>query len=830
MDIEPIRSASAATVTSKGMNSLLAWCSGFLIFTVVCALMFIFINGNYGKQIAELSRTQTLARELQTLWIDAETGQRGFLLTGSESYLEPYDRAKLTYLGTFDALRRSLVADPALSKAMDVISDLQTLKSAELDQTLSLYRAGRLPDALTIVAAGSGKATMDRLRDEFAKLDRDIVDRTSGLDFQQRAWIGLLLASFTAALLAGLFAAAWQLLKVKRSLSVTLLERDSILVSNATLKDEVAAGAAGLSNATNLLRAITDSVRDALYAKDLNGLMIFANPACLRIMGKTEAEVIGASITELTPRSDEAAKIADADKAVLLSGEIVTAEEEYTIDGNTALFLSTKAPLRDAHGQTHGLVGISIDITERKLAEKNLHQSEQRFKAAVKAIHGVLWTNTPAGEMAGEQEAWGALTGQTPEEYSGYGWAKAVHEDDAQPTIDEWQEAVEEKRPFRFEHRVMRHDGEWRLFSIHAIPVLDSDGIILEWVGVHLDITDERELQLQLARTAEQLSLALDAGHIGTWEIDLLTGANVWDDRLFGLWGMTGPIAPPLESVFKIIDPRDRERVASQIDQLQEPGGSGIFDVEFRIIRANDGKERWLAARGRTIGGSFSGRTVLGTTRDITERKKRDEQIRFLMGELSHRTKNILAVILAIARQTTRDAISLETFSQSFTQRITAIAGSLDLLNEENWSSASILELIRVQTSAVAGENGERIKLSGDDVALLPDAAQNLGLALHELSINATKYGALSVPGGRIALDWRIAKGVEGEKIFSLVWKERGGPPVLKPTRKGFGHTVMNRLVNAALSGNSLLEFEPDGVKWSLNIPISRILQTSPSA
>jgi PAS domain S-box-containing protein len=809
------------------MNTLVAWGSGFLIITAACALLSIFISGHYGKQSAELSRSQTLARELQTLWVDAEKGQRGFLLTGLEPYLEPYDRARSTYLATLDDLRRSLGADPSLTKVLNAISDLQTQKSSELDQTLSLYRAGRLPDALTIVAAGSGKATMDRLREEFAKLDRVIVDKTSGLDFQRRAWMGLLLASFTAALLAGLTTATWQLLKVKRSLSATLLERDSVLVSNATLKDEVAAGAAGLSNATNLLRTITDSVRDALYAKDLNGLMIFANPACLRIMGKTEAEVIGASITELTPRNDEAAKIADADNAVLLSGEIVTAEEEYTIDGKTALFLSTKAPLRDGNGQTHGLVGISIDITERKVAEKRLHRSEQRFKAAVKAIHGVLWTNTPAGEMDGEQEAWGALTGQTPEEYRGYGWAKAVHEDDAQPTIDEWQKAVEEKRPFRFEHRVLRHDGEWRLFSIHSVPVLDLDGNILEWVGVHLDITDEREVQLRLARTAAQLSLALDAGETGTWEIDLIAGTNMWDDRLFGLWGMTGPIAPSLESVFKIIDSRDRERVASQINQLQQPGSSGLFEAEFRVTRASDGEQRWLAARGRTMRDTLPARTLMGTTRDITERKKRDEQIRFLMGELTHRTKNILAVVQAIARQTTRDAISLETFSEAFAQRITAIAGSLDLLIEDNWNSASIRELVRVQTSAIVGKNGERIKVTGDDVALLPDAAQNLGLALHELSTNATKYGALSVPGGHIALDWQIVDRGVGEKIFTLVWKERGGPPVTKPTRKGFGHTVMNRLVKAVLSGEASLEFEPDGVKWSVNIPASKILRTA---
>jgi PAS domain S-box-containing protein len=454
-----------------------------------------------------------------------------------------------------------------------------------------------------------------------------------------------------------------------------------------------------------------------------------------------------------------------------------------------------------------------------------LHQSEQRFKAAISAVNGVVWTTNASGEMMGEQEAWCTLTGQTFEEYQRFGWSKAVHTDDVQLTLDAWRKALEESRPFTVEHRVRRCDGEWRHFTVRAIPVLNAGGKTLEWVGVHIDITDDRATRHRLARTAELLSLALDAGEIGTWEKDLLTGENTWDDRLFGLWGMAGPDAPSLEKIAEMIDARDRDQFTSRIDQLQKPDSSGLFEAEFRIRRASDGEERWLAARGRTLGNTMPPRTLLGTTRDITDRVRRDEQIRFLMGELTHRTKNILAIVQAIARQTARDAVSIETFSEAFAQRITAIAGSLDLLIKENWSSASMLELVRIQTSAVMGDKGNRIKLTGDDVALLPDAAQNLGLALHELSTNAAKYGALSIPGGHIALGWGIVDGIGNEKAFSLVWKELGGPPVTRPTRKGFGHTVMNRLVKAALSGDASLEFEPDGVKWSVTIPVSQILQ-----
>ena len=127
-----------------------------------------------------------------------------------------------------------------------------------------------------------------------------------------------------------------------------------------------------------------------------------------------------------------------------------------------------------------------------------MSESEKRFRAAVDAVQGVLWTNTAEGEMRGEQPAWAALTGQRYEEYQGFGWSAAVHPEDAQPTIDAWLIAVRERRLFVFQHRVRRHDGQWRHFSIRAIPILNSDGSIQEWVGVHTDITEQRDSEYAL--------------------------------------------------------------------------------------------------------------------------------------------------------------------------------------------------------------------------------------------------------------------------------------------------------------------------------------------
>ncbi len=139
------------------------------------------------------------------------------------------------------------------------------------------------------------------------------------------------------------------------------------------------------------------------------------------------------------------------------------------------------------------------DVTERSWAHVEragvtalLRDSNSRFQAAVRAVQGVVWTNDAEGRMSGDQPGWSSLTGQTQEEYAGFGWASAVHPDDADATLRAWNEAVANRKPFVFEHRLRRHDGRWGTFAIRAIPTLKPDGSILEWVGVHTDVTLQR--------------------------------------------------------------------------------------------------------------------------------------------------------------------------------------------------------------------------------------------------------------------------------------------------------------------------------------------------
>ena len=151
---------------------------------------------------------------------------------------------------------------------------------------------------------------------------------------------------------------------------------------------------------------------------------------------------------------------------------------------------------------------INLDITQRKQVEESLHASETRFRAAARIVSSIIWTNNAQGRMEGEQPGWTNFTGQTREEYQDYGWASAVHPDDAQPTLEAWEQAVAQKRLFEFEHRLRRRDGEWRLCSVRAVPLFGENGMTREWVGVHTDITERKRAEVALREAKEAAEAA----------------------------------------------------------------------------------------------------------------------------------------------------------------------------------------------------------------------------------------------------------------------------------------------------------------------------------
>ena len=198
--------------------------------------------------------------------------------------------------------------------------------------------------------------------------------------------------------------------------------------------------------------------------------------------------------------------------------------------------------------------------------------------------------------------------------------------------------------------------------------------------------------------------------------------------------------------------------------------------------------------------------------RDITERRQGQEHQQFLLRELAHRSKNQLSVIQAMARQTARNASSLDDFQDRFSKRIQSLAVSTDLLVSHDWSGASLADLVSRQLNGFAVSD-TRLVIAGPDVTISSDAAEAIGLALHELATNATKYGAWSTPDGTVIVTW-ISK---GDDTLSLRWREQKGPTVIAPTRSGFGQIVIKQMVAQKVGGAVEMSFDP---RWAGMDPV----------
>ncbi|MBB5698681.1 PAS domain-containing protein [Sphingomonas yantingensis] len=211
---------------------------------------------------------------------------------------------------------------------------------------------------------------------------------------------------------------------------------------------------------------------------------------------------------------DDRGHVARSIEAAIARGDAGWAADYRFVraDGTYAPVYDRGSILRDESGRAVRMVGAMLDLTERRAHEAELRASNARFRAAVDAIDGYVWTNTPEGEMHGDQPGWHALTGQSEAEYSGYGWTAAVHPEDVEPSIAAWKAALATRGMYAHEHRVRTARGEWRRFATRAVPMIGEDGSLLEWVGIHTDVTERREQQAALRESQARLQFLDDLG------------------------------------------------------------------------------------------------------------------------------------------------------------------------------------------------------------------------------------------------------------------------------------------------------------------------------
>ena len=207
--------------------------------------------------------------------------------------------------------------------------------------------------------------------------------------------------------------------------------------------------------------------------------------------------------------------------------------------------------------------------------------------------------------------------------------------------------------------------------------------------------------------------------------------------------------------------------------------------------------------------------------RDITERKLAEKRVQLLMAEVNHRAKNLLAVVQAVAHQTAKYG-DPATFAARLSDRIDGLAASQDLLVKNLWAGVEVAELVEAQLAHFKDLIGTRILIDGPPARLTMAAAQGIGMALHELTTNAAKYGALSNLDGQVRIVWQAT--VSAKPMFLMSWLEDGGPMVAAPTRKGFGQVVIGRMAETAVDGTAEIVFHESGISWHLSAPVENAL------
>jgi two-component sensor histidine kinase len=247
-------------------------------------------------------------------------------------------------------------------------------------------------------------------------------------------------------------------------------------------------------------------------------------------------------------------------------------------------------------------------------------------------------------------------------------------------------------------------------------------------------------------------------------------------------------------------------------------GDLKTYSLEKRYTR-KDGSAAWLAVSATAVfdtDGRF--RYSVRVIQDIDERKRHEQRQALLVRELHHRVRNTLAVVQALAGATARSSASIREFNRSFSERIAALAKTQALLTEDYWQTVSLREMLLNELRPFTERKAQRFKLEGPDVDLSADLAVPLSMALHELTANAARYGALSVRQGCVSLEWDIIT-VEGRRNLHLTWIEQNGPMVVEPVHGGFGMTLLQKVFPAQCQAQVRLEFETAGLRFEMEAP-----------
>ena len=426
--------------------------------------------------IANQNHVLVAAERLLSTLKDLETGERGFALTGTPSYLDPYDRAEAD-------LDEQTAAVTAAGAEAQGLAELVTVKRTFASQVIGARRTEGLDAAIALIRTGVDKASMDNVRTAVARLEATAHGRIDANDRAQSMKTPLLAALAALAVLAAFAALALLAWRRRRAARASAALLTSVL-DNAPIGLGFLDPALHVQHMNRALAGMAERVLDADVGSNLWDIL----PGTRGTLEPRMQEVLSAGRTT-----------ANVDVAVPSRIDPTQVRE----------FQFGFFPLPSGRkGEAAGAGLVVADVTIRKRAERRLRESEERFRILIETSASIVWTASPGGEFTGLQLGWTAFTGQTEDEYAGFGWQQAIHRDDRAEVLVLWQHAVTERRPYETEHRLHRADGEWRIMEARGVPLMDDDGQVREWVGSHTDITERKRAEEELSSAKEAAEAA----------------------------------------------------------------------------------------------------------------------------------------------------------------------------------------------------------------------------------------------------------------------------------------------------------------------------------
>jgi PAS domain S-box-containing protein len=450
-----------------------------------------------------------------------------------------------------------------------------------------------------------------------------------------------------------------------------------------------------------------------------------------------------------------------------------------------------------------------------RAAAEGLIQGDAYFRDVLEALPVAIYTTDADGRLTFYNEAAAALWGQRPKLGDDQWYASwMLYRPDGSPLPhDQCPMAVtlKEGRAVRdIEAIAERPDGSRVPFLPFPTPLFDASGALVGAVNMLMDLTD-RKLAEQYGQRLGAIIESSDDAIVSKNLNGIITSWNGGAERLFGytadeVVGQSITILIPPERRNEETMVLDRIRRGERIDHYEtvrrRKDGTAV-DISLTVSPVRD-------AMGRIVGASK-------IARDITERKRAQEQQELLIGEIKHRIKNMLATVQAIAMQTLHSASAEE--RSAFIARLHALANAHDLLTLESWNRAPLHDVVGRVLQPFQEKHRERFLIEGHgDLWLSANRSVLLALVLHELATNAVKYGALSNGSGRVRVGWDIASNGQPARVI-LTWQESGGPPVKPPERKGFGSLLIERVAESEL-GAARFEFPPQGVICTFEVSL----------